>query len=369
MDIRKLLLKQKNLDILSNLPDSVMFVMDSAQVVWANDVACEVFEFVNPIEMNITINDLIENGMELVISSYQNKKALIAKSTIKEEYYELTSKYTDDGYVIALRDSTQNYKRISGILAEKESSSHVTKDKNEFLVKLAYKFNPPLQSITGFAQGLIDGIGGEVSIKQDKYLNIIKSNSNELTYFFNRLVELSQSEANLFEKDIKYFDIVNLIEQTIKSIKAEYEKYSINIGFNVATEFKKMIYQDEPMLKIIMKNLLETIVREIEVGNLQINLTDTTEEFLSARNLPVVPSILITFYSSNLQITDNELPILFNPYAIIDKLNRNTITRAITLGTVKNLTQSIEGVIWVENVPMQGPVFNVVIPREKNINE
>lgn len=365
MDIRKILNKPKTtLDIMANLPDSVIYVANSGLVEWGNDLACEMFE-VSKQEgfIDITVNDLLEKGFELVSSAQANNKALIAKSTIKEEYYEITSRQVEGGYIVILRDSTQNYKRISGILAEKESSQHITKDKNEFLVKLANKFNPPLQSIIGFSQGLIDGLGGETTIKQDKYLNIIKNNSAELAYFFNKLVELSQSEGGLFEKDIKYFDVVGLVEQTIKYVQDNYESKSLNISFNVEKDLKRMIYQNEPVFKVIVQNVIESVVREIEIGNILITLSDTTEEFLKSRNLQTIPSVLITVSSTNLQITDSELPTLFNPYATIEMLNRNSITRALALGTVKNLSKSLGGLVWVESGPA-GPVFNIVISRE-----
>lgn len=368
MDIRKFLSKSKILDIQSCLPDSVIYVASSGLLEWVNDTAIEVFELSNDCLENISINDILKNGFELMSSAEKSKKALIAKSTIKEEYYEITAKQIEGGFVVILRDSTQNYKRISGILAEKENSQYITRDKNEFIVKLANKFYPPLQSVIGFAQGLIDGLGGKITDKQGKYLSIIKNNSSELAYFFKKLVELSQSEGNLLEKDFKYLDIVGLIEQTVKSIQDNYETKSLNFNFNIDKEFKRMIYQNEPIVKTIAQNLIESVIREMEIGTISITVTDAQEEFLNARNLSAAPSVLISLYSLNLQITDNELSILFNPYATIDKLNTNSITRALALGTVKNLTTLLGGAVWVENVPMQGPVFNIIIPREQ-INE
>lgn len=371
MDIKKLLSKQKNFDLFTCLPDAILYVVGKRGLVaWGNELACEMFE-VSKEEgfLDNTINDLIENGAELVVNAEINGKALIAKSTIKEEYYELTSKLVEGGYMVALRDTTQNYKRISGILAEKETINNVTHDKNEFLYKLANKFYPPLQSIIGFSQGLIDGVGGQINDKQEKYLKIIKSNSVELSYFYNKLIELSQSESNLFEKESKYFDVVKLIEQIMKNINDNYETKSLNFNFEVSPKLKRMIYQNEPVCKIIIQNIVESIAREIEVGNIQITLSDTTEDFLSARNIMTIPSVLLTVSSLNLPIMDTEITNLFNPYVEVDKQNKNSITRALALGTAKNLAKSVGGLAWVESVSAQGPVFNVVIPREKNVNE
>ena len=132
---------------------------------------------------------------------------------------------------------------------------------------------------------------------------------------------------------------------------------------------KRNIYQNEVVCKTVIQNIVESVSREMEIGTISINLTNTTEEFLNARNIPTIPSVLLTISSLNFQITDNELATLFNPYAEIDKQNKSSITRAIALGTSKNYAKAIGGLAWVENVPMQVPVFNVVIPREKNTNE
>lgn len=365
MDIRNFLSKQKQqFDINENYPDAILLVMNAGIIEWANSVACEMFEMNSHNFSDITIDDILEKGFELVKNAELDKKAFIAKSTIKESYYELTAKRIEWGYVVALRDSTRNYKRISDILAEKENTSHITRDKNEFLIKLSNKFNPSLQSIIGFSQGLIDGLGGETTDKQNKYLNIIRNNSLELSYFFNKLIELSQSEAEMFDSDIKYFDFVNIVEQTIKSLQDNYEEKSLNINLIVNKDFKRRIYQDEILVKIILQNLIETVFREMEIGTVSISVADATEDFLNSRNISNVPSVIFSISSLNMQITDNELQFLFNPYAIIDTLSRANITRALALGTAKNVAKSIGGVAWVENVPMQGPVFNVVIPKE-----
>ena len=168
----------------------------------------------------------------------------------------------------------------------------------------------------------------------------------------------------MFDSDIKYFDFVNIVEQTIKSLQDNYEEKSLNINLVVNKDFKRRIYQDEILVKIILQNLIETVFREMEIGTVSISVADATEDFLNSRNISNVPSVIFSISSLNMQITDNELQFLFNPYAIIDTLSRANITRALALGTAKNVAKSIGGVAWVENVPMQGPVFNVVIPKE-----
>lgn len=369
MDILKILSTQRNIDIQANLPDGVIFTGTNGIIQWANDIAHNLFRVESSQLVSKSVNDLLENGYDLIVNSANTHKALISKYTQGEEYFEITAREIEGGYVVALRDSTQNYKRISNILGEKESSQKVNNDKNSFLVKLSNEFNSPIQSIIGFAQGLLDGLGGEVSEKQSKYINIIKKNSSELLYFFNKLVELSQSEGHLIDKDEKYFDVATLLSTLVKNNKHIYNDKANDITFDVDNEFKRMIYHDEVAFKIMIQNLLETVLREVDMGTISVAVTDADEDFLTARNLLLKSAILITISSVNLSVLETELPTLFNPYATIEKPNRRTISRALALGTVSNIVKDLGGVIWAENVPMKGLVFSIVIPRENMKNE
>lgn len=369
MDIRKILSLQKNVDIQLNLPDGVIYIGNNGIIQWANDIAHDLFHTEIGLLLTKSVNDILENGYNLVKNSANTHKALIAKSTQGDEYYEITSRETEEGFVVSMRDSTQNYKRISEILEEQENAQKVNGDKNIFLVKLANEFNSPIQSIIGFSQGIIDGLGGKVSDKQAKYANIIKKNSSDLLYFFTKLVELSQSEGHLIENDNKHFDVVTYVDNIIKSNKSLYAEKNLNIEYNIDGEFKRSIYQNESYFKLMMNNIIETVLREIEMGNICVTISEADEEFLTARNLPVNSSILITISSNNVAILETEISTLFNPYAVIDSANKRTISRALALGTASNAAKILGGAVWAEILPMKGFVYNIVIPRKGIDNE
>ena len=369
MDILKILSMQKNLNVQDNLPDGVLIVGTNGVIQWANDVAHDLFHMEQGLLPTKSINDILDNGYDLASNSANTHKALIAKNTQSDEYYELTSREIEGGYIVALRDSTKNYKRISNLLEEQETSQKINSDKNRFLVKLANEFNSPIQSVIGFSQGLLDGLGGEVTEKKEKYLNIIKRNSSELLYFFNKLVELSQTEENLLEDEDKNFDIVNALECIIKANRINYGDKPVKIDFEVGADTKRTVMQKENSFKLMMQNLIETLMREIDLGNVNVTISDADSDFLTARNLPVKASVLVTVSSVNMTIMESDLATLFNPYAVVDSANKKTISRALALGSVANIAKDMGGVVWAELSPMKGLIFNIVIPREKAKDE
>jgi signal transduction histidine kinase len=369
MDIRKILSIQKNMNIEANLPDGMMFVGNNTVIQWANDIAHDLFRVEEGLLATQSINDLLENGYDLIVNSANTHKALIAKSTQNDEYFEITARETEEGHLVALRDSTQNYKRISSILEEQENSQKVNYDKNVFLSKLANEFCAPIQSVIGFSQGILDGLGGDISEKQTKYMNIIKKNSTELLYFFTKLVELSKAEGKLIETEEKNFDIVSALDTIIKSNKNIYADKPINVTLETDNNLKRTICQKEALFKIVINNILESVLRDIDLGEISVTAADADEEFLTSRNIPISQSVLITISSNSVVIFETELATLFNPYAVVDSSNKRTISRAIALGTASDIIKQLGGVVWAEILPMKGLVFNIVIPRENTHNE
>ena len=168
---------------------------------------------------------------------------------------------------------------------------------------------------------------------------------------------------------VKNFDIVSALENVVKLNEVNYVDKPVKIEFEVGNDTKRIVNQNEIAFRLMMQNLIETLMREIDLGKVNVTISNTDNEFLTARNIPVQESVLITVSSVNMTIMESELSTLFNPYAIVDSTRKKTISRALALGCVSNIAKDLGGVVWAELSPMKGPVFNIVIPREKVNNE
>ena len=367
MSIKNLLSKTRVIDIQSCLPDGVVLITPEGIIQWVNNVAIELLN--NNDLINNNINDYLEKGLAAAIESAEINSPSIAKLSNDERYLEITSKAIEGAYVVSMRDATQKYKTVNNIIEEHENYKKINYDKNSFLIKLSNDLKSPLHSIIGFSQAIVDGLGGEVSEKQEKYLKIINKNSSDLLYFFNKLVELSQTESGIFDKEMKLFDISNTINSTIKTYQQLYTEKSITTNFEVVENTKKTLYSDEKAFKLMFQILIETLIRATDIGTLNVSLENADEEFLLTHNLTNCSAMLITVLSSNNAILESEIPTLFDPYAVIDKSNKRTILRAIALASVRNIMNYLNGIIWAENIPLKGTAFRIILPFEKEVNE
>ncbi|MCQ2754036.1 MAG: PAS domain-containing sensor histidine kinase [bacterium] len=361
MDIKKILFKTNEIDVEKALPDAVVFCNKDGKIQWVNDKAAEIFETskMHLLTSNITV--FIENAMSLISGAINCDKALITKFTGKEIYFDMTCKEIEEGYVLAFRDS-QSCNDYNNQSVDNEDYKVVNRNKNCFLSKLANDFKSPLQSIVGFSQAMADGLGGNMTEQQDKYIRIIKKNSSDLMYFVEKLLTLSSTEAEIKKPEYKTFDIFNCASSVVKYNEQLYKDKEIKWNILTQEGMKSTVVSDENIIKLILQNVMEVILKSVEMGEVTITLAIPNEEYLQAKNLQG-NYFIINISSSALLLSENDLDCLFDPYKIIDTANRKNLLRAIVLACVKNWVQALNGQIWVESQILKNTGFNILIPQ------
>ena len=361
MDIKKILFRTNSIDVEKALPDAVVFCNREGKILWVNDKAAEIFETSKMHLLTSNISDFIENALNLITSSVIMNNQVITKLTTSETYFDMTSKEIEEGYVLDFRDSINTVEEI--VTNSEEDYKEINRDKNCFLLKLANELKSPLQSIVGFSQAMADGLGGSMSEQQEKYIRIIKKNSSELMYFITKLLELSQTEAELTRPEIKTFDVTSTINSVVRFNEQLYKDKDLHWNISVKENMKKTIASDEEIIKTILQNVLEVILKSVEMGDISISLSIPNEEFLSSKNLSGSDYIMISVSSSALLLSESDLESMFDPYMIVDTSNRKNVLRAMILSCVKNLVQTLRGTVWVESQILKNTSFNIIIPQ------
>lgn len=361
-------------DLLTKLPDNVALLNNQGSFLWCNDVAQKTLSKLKENFSEGYIDNVFDNAMDLIVKLAETGLTKVIKAKTPDEkdmFFEFTARKTDEGYLVCFRDNTQSYKTLTSIFVEHESLRKTNKDKNNFLVKLSGDFRNPLQSIVGFSQALLGGIGGELNEKQAKYVNIINKNSTDVLYLIDKILELSKAESNLFEKKLGYFDAINILNNVIKNNEKDAQAKNIEINVEVAKDVKRTIYSDEAMLKIVLENIIESAIKFTDVGSINIEVSHPDLELVSEKGfLPVENAkeksyIMFKIDDQSLGISDIELENLFEPYAQLDNPNKNNVFRSIAFATIKNIIRIMKGNVWVEPEAMHGTTYCVIIPAEK----
>ena len=364
MDFKKILFKTSDIDVEKALPDAVVMCNKDGKIQWVNDKSALIFNTSKMHLLTSNIADFIENAQNVIINAVLTDNKVITKLITKEVYFDMTAKEINEGYVLSFRN-TDCY-----CLVEKNNGvklEQVDHSKNSFLLKIANDFKSPLQSIVGFSQAMADGLGGSMTEQQDKYIKIIKKNSTDLMYFVSKLMELTQTEVEMRAAEYKVFDIVSLINSVVRFNEQLYRDKHLKWNVLIDDGLRNTVISDEEFVRMVVQNVLEVVLKSVDMGDINIHLSVPMEEIITTKNLFGSNFVQISISSSSLLLSENDLECMFDPYSIVDTTNRKNLLRAITLACVKNLIKALNGTVWVESQILKNTSFNIIIPQGNNV--
>ena len=355
--------------VVKNLPDAVLIVETDGRISWVNDKATTIFEGGRRLLKSYHFDDLVDKGREKIEKSIATRTPIIAGAftpTAKEFFIELNAKICHGRYIVTIRDITA----MTNVLSNAEQTSQFNKEKNAMLVKLSNEIKSPITSIVGFSQALLDGLGGEISEKQEKYVKIINKNSNDLLNFMDKLIEFSYAESTLYEYDYQTFDIINTIQNLIRANDLAVSNKGLTVNFDYEEVAKRAIFSDEKTLKTILQNLFETSIKLTDTGSISFRIFYPDPEIIKGmkvfENYKENSLMQITITDTGIGLQETEMDGLFEPYNQLDRTNKKNIVRSISLGTANILARRLQGIVWAESEVMKGTTFNIIIPIEKD---
>ena len=352
---------------INDLPDSLIFVDSDGFITKFNAKAHEVFGLQNDEIVPKRFNDIIDNGMKFVKASLDASKPILAMAKIpgREFYVELNASKKGLGYCISLRDMT----KLTNELINEDKTIRFNNEKNAMLAKLEGDIKSPITSISGFSKGLLDGLGGELTEKQTKYVKIINSNADELYQFMDKLIEFSKAESSIYEENYNTFDIVELFKSISRDFENVISQKEISFDFDYYSLEKRNVYTDMNAVKTIYRNILEVVLSMTESGFISVRLTHPDEMTCIKYKLYIKKKkqksyMQLTISASDSGIAEDDMKYLCEPYAQLEKGKKNFL-RALKLGTASILTKRANGLISIKSEIMKGTKYCIVLPIEK----
>lgn len=370
--------KKKDKNTLSYYPEAVLVVSLSGEILYANENLLKLLQLSSDELFNLELLDIFDGGFNLISNLAKSEDSAVVRSKLKVDedlYFEIkASEYEDEEekIIISIRDVTNSQKMLNKLLFEHEYMNKLTKNKNTFLTKISGEITSPIHSINGFSQAILEGLGGDVNEKQEKYLKIINKNSNQLLELVNSILEYSKLESGLYEYEFKNFDIVTLMTNLFNKYKEDADKKKLIINFNLNSLGKRILYSDENVFKKIIETLLENAIMRTESGSVQLTLSHPDNEYLEYAGFKVNPGfndktyLLVQIADTSNGIAESDLANIFDPYVNIDKyIAKKAVAKSLEMGILYNLVRILKGKIWVESESMQGASFNFIIPIER----
>lgn len=377
MNIKTLFKSIQTHDIYDNYPDAVIVINSQKNIVFWNKRAQHILGFSKREVIGKNIGVIFTDDIEKIYQNLTDAKSSILTARTKgdnEIFVEISCSETDenDEVIIAARDVTRNQKIIEKLLLEYDKVINTSKDKSNLIASLSHELRSPIHFIIGFAQVLLDGLGGKLTEKQEKYVSLISKNANSLLAFLNNILDLSKIEAGKMEINNKLFDVVQLINSVTESFSPILEDKKINFSVDLTDIVRKNIYSDENLIRQILINVLTNAIKFTEMGSISVKALHPDLDMVNNYGLQVHPEhtdksfLMFSVIDTGIGIPEGSLETIFDEYRQLDKtVSKKYGGTGLGLAITRKILKELGGVIWVESELKQGSTFSFIIPIEK----
>ena len=201
----------------------------------------------------------------------------------------------------------------------------------------------------GFLLRLLSGKAGNLTEKQQGYLEIVSDNLRKVERLLLDFLEFSRLETKEYIPRMEQCNIAEKIAGHIEAMKIEAEKKDIQIIFEYPKDLPEIIRADSMMLDRVITNLLSNAVKYSEPeGRITVHLAKGNKD------------ILVQVTDTGIGISEQHIPFLFDAFF---QVRRDAKGSGLGLAIAKTIIEAHGGRIWVESTVGTGTTFSFTLPR------
>lgn len=226
--------------------------------------------------------------------------------------------------------------------------------KSEFLANISHELRTPLNSIIGFSEVLLDGLYGDISEKQEKYLGNIHKSGKHLLELINSILDLSKIEAGRMEfhpEEISFRHSVKEVENVLRPLAM---KKGVKLSFVIEDSLDKIV-ADRLKFKQILYNLLGNAIKFTpDKGSVELEAKKENE------------LITVIIKDSGIGIKEEELDLIFESFRQADgSHSRDFEGTGLGLTLTRKFVDMHGGQIRAESVEGEGSSFIFTLPLKQ----
>lgn len=260
-----------------------------------------------------------------------------------------------DGAILNTILDVSDSVRVEQALREKNAVLEATDQvKTEFLANVSYKLRTPLNAIMGFTEILKENYFGELNKRQDEYVDMILSASNDLANLVNDVLDLATIEAGYMLLERKNIDIISIFDEAKNVGKKWAKEQEVGLEFKLPKSIGKAELDKKRMRQVVLNLISNAINFTPPGGKIIVSAATGEDEF----------TLMVKDNGVGIPVKDQER--IFSSFERA-QTNRTHPTQGqagagLGLTLVKNFVELHGGTVKLESTLGEGTIITCHIP-------
>lgn len=324
------------------ISDGILITDTDDRLVYYNPVVKNFFSEIDS-DTETTINyvkDLAEN--RTVFQRDENLFMIISRPVNNVNNFR--------GKFYLISDITSQHKYTKELEEQKELAEAANAQKSAFLSVVSHEIRTPMTAIVGMTD-LILRDKGNLTPKQEKFLNNIKHSGNALVMIVNDILDQSKIQAGKMELVEDAYELQPLIDDIRLIIENRIGSKPVHLMFDIDENIPKALIGDSLRIRQILVNLMNNAVKFTEEGYIKLSIQCLKLE--NGRK-----KLKFTVKDSGMGIKKEDLARLGEAFTQVDtKKNHNKEGTGLGLSISKDFIQMMGGQLEVASTYGEGTEF------------
>ncbi len=249
---------------------------------------------------------------------------------------------------------SNSYKKLN---KAHQKLKELDKLKDEFVSSVSHELKSPLAAIEGYVELLLEKVEKNKidNINQfKKALNIILENTERLSNFIERVLDLTKIKAGKITIEQKEINIAEICDEVVALFDSLARKRGLHFKKVITVKEPPIVIGDREKLSQVMRNLVSNAIKFTPSGKIEIRVEKEKE------------NIKVSVIDTGIGIPKEKISNIFTRFERVkdgwEKLGRKVKGTGLGLTITKSLIEAHKGKLYVESDIGKGSKFFFTLP-------
>lgn len=252
------------------------------------------------------------------------------------------------GILGCYEDITERHDFIEKLKNAQREAEIANKAKSDFLASMSHEVRTPINAIIGMADVLLSS---QITSQHKEYVRILKAAGENLSHLVGNILDFTKLEAGKLEQNNSEFSLGDVLSDTVNLVMLKTHEKNLYLNLYVDDEVQLHLYGDSGKLRQILLNLLNNAAKFTYGGGIDLRVSEWRE----ARH--GMYTLLFEIKDTGRGISKDRLDSIFERFVQVGEFEGQVGT-GLGLSICKELSQMLDGDIWVESEEDEGSKFS-----------